>query len=170
MACRRVCLPEYDLTLQLVSGVHTGEEAVQFYAALDSSCATRWLTYFDPTSDFSQVNVASVPVIKRVYGDKRQELFGDAPKAHALACCSDSSRQYFFDFWKPYFGLGDESIMHLCRSLEEAYDWLGLCDDARAAVIHAVERFEAGRDGVGCYEVPLVSGGAEIGARFHRRD
>ena len=143
---------------------------MQFYSALDTSCATRWLTYFDPTSDFSQVNVASVPVIKRVYSDKREELFGEKPKAHALACCSDSSRQYFFDFWKPYFGLGDESIMHLCRSLEEAYDWLSLSEDARAEVIGAIEGSGAAHAGVRCYGAPLVSREAEIEARFQRRE
>jgi hypothetical protein len=168
MVCRRVCLPEHDLTLQLVSGVHSGEEAIQFYRALDAGCATRWLSYFGPTADMSKIDVASVPLLKRVLTEKQKELFGDKPKPHAIVCLSESSRQYFFDFWKPYFTHGDESVVRSFRSLEEAYDWFGLSDEARAAVAGAIEGRDAAEPEVGRYAPPPDR--AAAAARFQRRE
>ena len=81
-----------------------------------------------PSQPRAQVDVASVPVLKRVLSEKQKELFGDKPKRHAFVCVSESSRDYFFGFWKPYFTHGDESMVKSFRSLEEAYDWLGLSD------------------------------------------
>ena len=171
MTCRRVSLPEYDLTLQLVSGMHRSEEAIQFFRSLDPSCcATRWLSYFDPTADLSQVDVASVPVLKHVLTEKQKELFGDKPKGHAIVCLSDSSRQYFFDFWKSYFTHGDESAVRSFRSLEEAYAWFGLSDEARAAVARAIEGGDAAEAEVGRYVPAWDPGQAGVAARFQRRE
>jgi hypothetical protein len=122
MTCRRVGLPEHDLTLQLVSGLHSAEEAAQFFRSLDATCATRWLSYFDSTADLSQIDIASIPLIKHAYVDKQRELFGDEPKAHVIVCRSGSVRQYLLDFLRTYFGRGGgENLLSCYGSLEEAY-------------------------------------------------
>lgn len=149
MPNRRHSLPEHDLTLHLVHGTHTCAEAIQFFRSLDANCATRWLSYFDPTVDMSQIDIASVPEIKHVVAQKQEELFGEHAKAYAIVCGSESSEQYFFGFWQRYFvGPGVQSESTRCfRSLDEAYAWLGLSDAGRAAVARAIEDWEkAGSD------------------------
>jgi hypothetical protein len=145
MADRRCDLPEHDLTLHLVSGKHTSVEGLQFFRSLDSSCATRWLSYFDPTVDMSRIAIGSAPKIKRVIAQKRKELFGDHPKPYAIVCASEISEQYFFDFWWKYFVGPDAQAenMRCFRSLEEAYDWLELAQAGRAAAARAIEAWEA---------------------------
>jgi hypothetical protein len=148
MAGRRRTLPEHDLTLHLVHGKLTSTDVSQYFRSLDSSCcATHWLHYFDPTVDMAQVDIASVPKLKRIIVEKRRELFGDAPKPFALVCASEGSQQYFFGFWSKYFvGPDAQAENWRCfRSLEEAYDWLELPQASRAAVARAIEDWEMAR-------------------------
>jgi len=136
----RLCrLPEHDLILHVVTGTHTGAEAIEFFRGLDATCAMRWLSYFDPTAELSQLDVASLPVLKQVIAEKRTELFGDKPKAHLIVAASEATARQF-RFWRQYFGHGDENAVRIFRSLDEAYDWLGLPKEGRAAVTRAVER------------------------------
>ena len=144
MAYRRCDLAEHDLTLHLVSGKHTSAEGIRFFQSLDSSCATRWLSYFDPTVDLAPIAVASAPEIRRVIAEKRRELFGDHAKPYAIVCASEMSAQYFCDFWWKYF-VGAEAQaenMRCFRTLEEAYDWFELPQASRAAVARAIEDWE----------------------------
>jgi hypothetical protein len=146
MADRRCSLPEHDLTLHLVSGKHTSAEGLRFFRSLDSSCATRWLSYFDPTVDMAQIDIGSAPEIKRVIAEKRRELFGDHEKPYAIVCGSERSRQYFFEFWSSYFvGPDAQENLRCFRSLDEAYDWLELSQAGRAAVARAIEDWETAR-------------------------
>jgi hypothetical protein len=144
MATRRRNLPEHDLTLHLVSGDLTSAEAIEYFSSMDSSCATPWLSYFDPTVDMSQIDIASVPELKRAIAEKRKQLFGDHPKPYAIVCGSEGSEQYFFGFWWKYFGGPDAQAENLrCfRSLEEACDWLELPQAGRAEVARAIEDWE----------------------------
>jgi hypothetical protein len=169
MTCRRVCLPEHDLTLQLVGGLHGAEEAIRFFRSLDATCATRWLSYFDATSDLSQIDIASVPAIKHAYADKRKELFGDKPKAHVIVCRSESARQYLLDFLEKYFGRGGGEHLVCYRSLEEAYAYLGLSDEARVAVARAIEGFDAAAAEAGRYGAAPVLGVMDRAARLQGR-
>jgi hypothetical protein len=140
-------LPEHDLTLHLVHGKHTSAEGIRFFQSLDSSCATRWLSYFDPTADLSPIAVASAPEIRRVITEKRKELFGAHAKPYAIVCASEMSAQYFFEFWSRYFVGPDAHAENLrCfRSLEEAYDWFELPQASRAVVARAIEDWEMAR-------------------------
>jgi hypothetical protein len=148
MVSRRRILPEHDLTLLVISGKLSSADVIEYFQGLDSSCcATRWLHYFDPTVDMSQIDIASVPELKRVIAEKRRELFGDHLKPFAVVCGSEGSEQYFFGFWsKYYFGPGVRAESWRCfRSLEEAYDWLELPQASRAAVARAIEDWETAR-------------------------
>jgi hypothetical protein len=139
MPIRRHYFPEHDLTLHVVWGKHTTEEVIEAYRSLDPTYATRWLSYFGPTAEMSPIAIADAPEIKRVRGEKRREIFGDAPKPFAMVCRSKSAEQFFFDFWQRY----SECLECCFRTLEEAYDWLGLSEAARAAVERAIDRDDA---------------------------
>jgi len=148
MAGRRCTLPQHDLTLHLVHGTLTSADVSQYFRSLNSSCcATRWLHYFDPTADMAQIDIASVPELRRIIAETRKELFGDHPKPFAVVCASEGSQQYFFGFWLKYFSGPDAQAENLCcfRSLEAAYDWLELPQASRAAVAGAIEDWETAR-------------------------
>jgi hypothetical protein len=145
MAGRRYSLPEHDLTLNLIHGTLTSGDVTRYFRALDASCcATSWLHYFDPTVDMSQIDIASVPELKRVIAETRRELFGDRPKPFAIVCGSEGSEQYFFGFFLKYFTGPDVQAANLScfRSLEASYDWLELSQAARAAVARTIEDWE----------------------------
>ena len=137
--CRRI-LPDHDLTLHLVSGGHTSAETLCFFQALDDRCATRWISYFDPTVDMSQTDIASMPAIREIMVKKRKELFPGKTKLHAIVCTSESSAQYFQDFWRNYVA---EPDLRVFRSLGEAFDWLGLGEPARCAAASAIHDWES---------------------------
>jgi len=124
--------------LHLIWGKHSSEEAIQFIQALDETCAMRWLCYYHPSVDMSGMDVAHIPEVKRAAEEKSKEIFGDKPKAHALACASRATEQ-FFDFWRRY----QSDALRSFYGLDEAYDWLGLSEDARAAASDIIHNWEA---------------------------
>lgn len=71
--------------------------------------------------------------------EKRKELFADEPKPYAMVCASRASEQYF-DFWQRYQSDAGRACFY---SLDEAYDWLGLSEAARAAASAIIQRWEA---------------------------
>lgn len=159
MVTRWIRLPEHDLTLRLVSGEHTSADAFTFFGNLDSSCATRWLSYFDATVSMARVDVASMPEMKHIISQKQKELFGDKPKPYAVVCRSESADQYFIQFWEKYYARS--GLMRCFRRVEDAYDWLGLSPSARAAVGRVTHDWEMAR-AVDAWEV--ADGCAETSA------
>jgi hypothetical protein len=138
MAHRLCCLPGHDLMLHLVAGEHSSEEAIEFAQLLDETCASRWLCYYHPSVTMDGMDVARIPAVRRAVEEKRKQLFGDKPKAYALACTSKASKPYF-DFWRRY----DSEAGRAFQSLDEAYDFLGLSGADRAAADAAIRDFEA---------------------------
>jgi hypothetical protein len=145
MADRRHILPDHDLTLHLVSGEHTSAETLCFFQALDDRCATRWLSYFDPTVDMSKTDIASMPVIREIIAKRRKELFRDGTKPYAMVCVSESSARYFQDFWRKYVA---EPDLRVFRSLGEAFNWLELPEPARCAAATAIHDWEVSHGGL----------------------
>lgn len=135
MPISRYSFPEHDLTLLVTRGKHTGQDVIQTFQSMDASCATRWLKYIDETTDMSEVYLSNLPVMRRVKAEKRRELFGDSPKPSAVVCDASPSGQILIEFWQRYTDLGERCF----RSLDEAYDWLGLSEAARDAVAHALD-------------------------------
>jgi hypothetical protein len=133
----RCRLPEHDLTLHLVRGVHSSAEGARFFRALDATCATRWLSYFDPTVEL-QIPIADMPGIKRLIDEKRRALFADKPKRYAIVCAAEPTQDYFLGFWRRYFPSASDEL-RCFRRLDEAYDWLGLSEAARVAVGRAID-------------------------------
>jgi hypothetical protein len=141
MGVRVKRLPENDLTLFIVSGPHTSEEALRLFEGLDTRAATRWLTYFDPTVDMSGVDVASFPRLKRAIAAKQKELFGDRPMVRAIVCSTWDAEQFFRKFWSSYVKAGDgpPAPPALFEDLEAAFEWLALPMAARGAIAEAIE-------------------------------
>jgi predicted Fe-S protein YdhL (DUF1289 family) len=132
-----IIVGEHDLTLHLVSGKHTGAEVIRFFGAMDATCATCWLIYYDPTLEL-QISIADTPPLKHAIDYKRRELFGDKPKRYAIVCGNKTSEEFFFGFWRRYFPSQTDEL-RCFRSLDEAYDWLGLSDTGRVAVARAID-------------------------------
>ena len=135
MPIRLYNFPEHDLSVLVARGKHTSKDVIHAYQALDSTYATRWVKYLDPTADMSEIDLAHVPAMRRAKGEKRRELFGDNPKPAAIVCGSKVAEQFFIEFWRWY----SESNERCFRSLDEAYDWLGLSEAARAVVARAID-------------------------------
>jgi hypothetical protein len=140
MAIRTKRFPECDLSLCIVSGAHTCEEAVGYFEGLGAADATRWLHCFDPTLDMSGHDVACLPRLKRTIIAKRRELFGDKPKLYAIVCPSNAS-EAFFKFWCGFVEAGEHhgTAPQLFPSLEAACEAFGLPEAARRAVMKAAK-------------------------------
>jgi hypothetical protein len=123
--------------LHLTWGEHDSKEAIQFARELDETCATRWICYYHPSLNMAGLHVACIPAVKRAMDEKRKELFGDTQKPYAMVCASEGSEQDL-DFWRKYQG-GAGRTFH---SLEEAYDWLGLSEAARAVASATIQSWE----------------------------
>lgn len=135
--------PEHDLTLRIVSGPTTVEDVIRFYEELDASHGTRWLTYIDPgvVAEMGDiVPVARIPEIREVIAAKLEKLFGDKPVTGAVVSAS-TVLDDALHFWRTYSDAGEAHPIHpaLFSTLDEAYNWLGLPDPARAEVTRAVE-------------------------------
>jgi hypothetical protein len=141
MAIRSKRFPEYDLSLYVVSGPHSGEDAIRFVEGLGPADAMRWLTYFDPTVDLDDHDVASLPRLKRTIAAKLKELFGDEPRPRVIVCSSRAHEEFFLRFWKDYLIKGEvQPAKPIIRgSLVAAYDWLALPEAAREAVSREIE-------------------------------
>jgi hypothetical protein len=138
MAVRTEHFPEYDLSLCVISGAHTCEEAVAFFQGLDSRHATRWIHYFHPSVDMSGHDVACLPKLKRAIAAKREELFGAEPKLYIVVCPSKASCA-FFEFWRSFVEAGQPHGAAPLQfdTLEAACEALGLPEPERRAVIEA---------------------------------
>lgn len=162
MAVRTKRFPEYDLSLCIVSGGHTCEEAVRYFEALGPRDALRWLHCFDPTQDMSGHDVACLPRLKSTIAAKRKALFGRKPKLYGIVCPSKAGAA-FFEFWRSYIEAADsrEAAPLLFPSLEAACEAFGLSEPAREAVIREVEdkaeeppRAPAARSSAPCEPAP----------------
>lgn len=138
MAIRKQRFPEYDLSLCVVSGMHTAEEAIDFFQGLDGSDATRWLTYYEPDVDMSQFEVAGIPELKRMIAAKEREIFGDKPQPWVVVSRSEGN-EAFFKFWRSFAEAGEQRVSgrRLFPTLEAACEWLGLPEAGRKAVVEA---------------------------------
>jgi hypothetical protein len=141
MAIRVKRFPAFDLNLYVVGGPHTGRDAIRFYEGMGAPDAARWLTYFDPTVDVSEIGISSLPKLRRAIAAKQKELFGETPPPRIIVCSSAAQKEFFLRFWTGYLVKGDvrPPKATIVSSLEAAYDWLGLPASARATVERAIQ-------------------------------
>ena len=68
--------PNTVTILQVFRGVITREAWMEYYAGFTAVETDRFITYLDPSADFSKVDLASGPELKRVVAAKLREFFG----------------------------------------------------------------------------------------------
>lgn len=139
--------PEHDLTVRIIRGPQTADEIIQFYKRLDRAYG-HWLTYIYPAEPLDlerDVPIDRIPELKRVIAEMRRALFGDRPQFTAVVSPPDDSVEVY-KFWRRYYATGenvDTSHIAFFSDLDEAYNWLGLTDAARAVATRTIEEFQA---------------------------
>lgn len=134
-------LDDYGVNLTVYSGRITLEDALAHYRSLPASHAInpRWISYFDPSADLSELSVAAFPEMKRALGAKLVEIYGDRPVKAAMVCDSRLNHP-IISMWRSFLsgGAGQPAAPGLFSSLKAACEWLGLPEAARDALAAAV--------------------------------
>jgi hypothetical protein len=122
-------LPEHGVNVTVYSGRITRDELIGHFATeLDEAAAAsahRWVSYFDPTSDLSAVDVAALAEIKRITAAKVAELWGPGQLASAMVCES-AVNDPILGVWRDYLGADPHhpASPALFSSVDAACDWL----------------------------------------------
>jgi hypothetical protein len=135
MSIRVTRLPEHGVNLTVYSGRLTREVLLAHYRGLnaaDAANASRWISYFDPSVDLSEIDFAVFPELKRVLTAKLVEIYGGRRLTAAIVCDSRVN-QPILSFWRSYTGSDAEhpADPELFSCLKGACDFLGLPDAAR---------------------------------------
>jgi hypothetical protein len=141
MALRIRRLREHGVTVAVASGAVSPEDIMADLEALDpADAAPRWINYLDPTIDLSAVDVAFLPLMRRLAAAKMRELHGDGPLVAAWVSPPDAE-ETFRRFWPNYTSNDDRYPAELAAfgSIEAACEWLGLSEAAREAVVEVIE-------------------------------
>lgn len=138
MAIRVQRFPEHRLNLHIFSGVITVEEVLEHIRKQDVT--VRWLCFFAPTVDLSEIDLAHVPDLRRSVSLRERER-ADLPTA--IVTTSGSSDPVL-RFWRDYASAEPHNPHEpvLFDNLEAACRWLGLpaaAQDRIAAEIAAPE-------------------------------
>jgi hypothetical protein len=139
MGIRMERFPEHGVTLAVYSGVVCADEAMTHFRSLAPADLVRRINYFDPTVDY-RVDVATIPELKGVIEAKLLALDEDE-RAAAAFVSSSGDCSLLRTFWPNYLAINENfpGARLAFVTLEEAYDWLDLPDDARRAVSEAVQ-------------------------------
>jgi hypothetical protein len=136
MGIRMERFPEHGVTLVIYSGEISTEDVLTHFTQLDPADLVRRINVLDPTLDY-RVGVAAIPKLKGIIAAKLHEL-DNGERAAAAFVSSSGSTELVHSFWPTYLGTDFPGTRAGFASLEQAYDWLGLADDARKAVTAAV--------------------------------
>lgn len=125
--------PEYGVTLFVFSGALGVDDVALLCHMLDSRDCEKWLSYFDPTSDFSGIAVGQLPELKRALEKCQVEACGGVRQPNAMVVVS-SAGENFARFWREYTLIGSVNPMTptVFSDFRAACDWLGLPEAARA--------------------------------------
>jgi hypothetical protein len=148
MGIRVFEFPEYRLNLHVVSGVITPDILLKHFNEELDVTAPQWITYFDRTADFSQVDIAHFPKLRSAVISAEQRRVG---KSLPILMVSESrSADQFLKFWRTYnidypheIEFPHELVM--IGSLEAACDRLGLPLEAYDKLAAAIRRPEGAR-------------------------
>lgn len=132
--------PDSYLELYIYIGVVRVDEMLQHIRQLDAGAS--WLSYFDPTSDLTGIDITDLPVLKRAITAKEDERKGDLPRRHALVNVRRTNEP-FVRFWASYApaGVPHAHERDMFPDVEGACRWLGLrratCQDVASAIADA---------------------------------
>lgn len=132
--------PEYGVILQVFRDVITREAWMEYYAGFTAAETDRFISYLDPSADFSTLDLASGPDLKRVVAAKLREVFGDKPVVSVLVPSSQAQAPYA-TFWCGFERVGETHPAGsvVVSDLEAAFDLLGLAKDARETLAAAAK-------------------------------
>ena len=132
--------PEYDVILQVFRGPITREDWMLYYAGFTAADTDRFITYADKSADFSGMDLASGPELKRVVAAKLREVYGDKPVVSILVPGSEAQLPYL-KFWRGFEATGEQhpAASAVVPDFEQACDLLGLPEDAWKTLAAAVE-------------------------------
>jgi hypothetical protein len=134
--------PDFGVNVTVYSGKITRQELIEHYSTInagDAASADRWISYFQPSADLSDIDIAAFAELKRITSAKLKEVYPDRPLAVAIVCDSRINEP-ILSVWRSYVGADAEhpSDPGLFSSLKAACDWLGLSQAAREAAILAI--------------------------------
>lgn len=138
MTIRVTRLPEFGVNISVYSGPITRAELIEHYSAIDAedaASADRWISYFDPTADLSQLDVAAISELRRLTSAKLYEVYGDRTLTVAIVCKSPVNRP-ILSTWRSYLSAdrNHPSDLSLFSNLKDACDWLDLSGSASFAL------------------------------------
>lgn len=96
--------PEFGVTLNIYSGTLTSEVIMRFLDRLEPTPWTRWINYLDPTADFSSLDIAHIPVIRRAFADTLKRLYGEA-RLQVCWVSASPMNESILRFWPSYIGI-----------------------------------------------------------------
>jgi hypothetical protein len=142
---------EFGVNVTVYSGKITREELMAHYQAIsaeDAACANRWISYFAPTADLSDIDIAAFAELRRVTNIKLHEVYGDRRLAVAIVCDSRVNEP-ILSVWRSYIVRDREHPADpgLFSSLKAACDWLELSDAGREEVLKMIGHDRAGDGG-----------------------
>ena len=130
MTIRVTRFPEFRVNVSVYSGPVTRAELMEHYGSLDgedAASADRWVSYFDPTADLSQLDVAALCELRRLTCLKLNEIYGDRTLTVAIVCKSPVNLP-ILRTWRNFLSADrtHPSELSLFSSLKDACDWLDL--------------------------------------------
>ena len=130
MTIRVTRFPEFRINISVYSGPITRGALIEHYGAIDgedAASADRWISYFDPTADLSQLDVAALCELRRLTCVKLNEIYSDRTLTVAIVCKSPVNLP-ILRTWRSFLNAARNhpSDLSLFSSLKDACDWLDL--------------------------------------------
>lgn len=142
MGIQLIRLSESDVNVAVFSGAITREVLLGFYNSLGREVVdngARWLSYFDPTADLTELDLATFTEMRRVIAARLRELYGETALTSGVVCDSPANLPVL-KVWNGYVGdhWRDPDAPVMYSSLRAACDAFGLSDQARAELGAAI--------------------------------
>ncbi len=148
MTIRVACCSDFGVNVTVYSGKITRDELKAHYQSIssaDAANAERWVSYFAPSADLSDIDIAAFAELRRITSAKLQEVYPGRRLAVAIVCDSRINES-ILSVWKSYINRDRDhpADIDMFCSLKAACDWLGLSDEAREAVTRAIDNDRRG--------------------------
>ena len=136
-------LTDPDLNLVVYSDAVSREDLLAFWRSVDASDprnAAPWLSYYNPETDISELDLMTFVELKRIMEPKVRTMSERAPVISAMVCDSRLNSA-ILNLWKGYVGRDPDymSEPNIFTSLETACRWIGLEPSAHELVVKALQ-------------------------------
>jgi hypothetical protein len=133
---------DFGVNVTVYSGKITRDELKAHYQAIDKVDASSggcWISYFAPSADLSDIDIAAFAELRRITAAKLQEVY-DGRRLQVAIVCDSRVNEPILSVWRSYISRDREHPADpgLFSSLKAACDWLNLSDEARESVLEAI--------------------------------